>query len=54
MAIILAGLLLVAIYLFSLAIHDAVKVEKKFQKILQDFKNAETVDEFYQKIKDYL
>ena len=54
MTLVLAVSLLVALYLFSLAIHDAVKAEKKFQKILQDFKNAKTVDEFYQKIKDYL
>ena len=54
MTFILAVLLLATIYLFSFAIHDAVETEKKFQKVLQDFKDAKTVDEFYQKIKKYL
>lgn len=54
MTLILAVSLLIAIYLFSLAIYDAVKAEKKFQKILQDFKESKTVDEFYQRIKEYL
>ena len=54
MTLILAVSLLIAIYLFSLAIHDAVKAEKKFQKILQDFKESKTVDEFYQRIKKFL
>ena len=54
MTLILAILLLVTIYLFSLAIHDAVETEKKFQKVLQDYKESKTVDEFYQKIKKFL
>ena len=54
MTIILAILLLVTIYLFSLAIHDAIENEKKFQKVLQDFKESKTVDEFYQRIKKFL
>lgn len=54
MTLILAALLLVTIYLFSLAIHDTVETEKKFQKVLQDFKESKTVDEFYQRIKKFL
>ena len=54
MTLILAILLLITIYLFSLAIHDAVETEKKFQKVLQDFRESKTVDKFYQRIKKFL
>ena len=54
MTLILAILLLVTIYLLSFAIHHPVETEKKFQKVLQDFKESKTVDEFYQKIKKFL
>ena len=54
MNLILSILLIMMIYLFANALHNEVQSEQKFQKILKDFKESKTIDEFYQKIKKFL
>lgn len=54
MTIILVFLLIVSDIFFLMAVKDAVENERKFKKILEDFKKAKDVDEFYHDIEGYL
>lgn len=54
MTIILVFLLIASDIFFLMAVKDAVENERKFKKILEDFKKAKDVDEFYRDIERYL
>ena len=44
----------VLVYWIKLSIDSEMRWERKFKRVIQDFKDAETVEEFYQKIKRYM
>lgn len=50
----LCAALIAALYWVKLGIDDAIFWERKFKRVIQDFKDAKTVEEFYQKIKQYM